>query len=438
VKVTIAESLSRAEVTASIAAEASARSTADSTHAGLATAHGLTANISAGLAGAASPGAGNVFATMADAGGLDQKVLSWIARNQATRVRYGGVDQSTFAADATLSGAATGRTLISGVVSERIRQAGYIRQVYVQVQNNADAIKFKVFRPNGSNYDFVGESELIKPVYTGKQIIALATPIACHAGDILGVYLAAVNAQIGCKTATGANSIRYLDTDVTGSNVDFTSTVTDFSMCIDGYGIAPYLTVSGDSIAEGHHTANNWHSFYDNGPAGLATSEIMHQLSALVSAPLEYQNHAMGGQGMDWVFSIGMVSAVTTQASIYLIHSGVNNIISGQAWSYVEACYDAALALVPAGAKLFVDEILPWTNGTDGNAATVRSWNASLAAWCITNSVTLIACHDAMGQIRGSTGQLDDLASAYDYDGVHLTQTGVNKMAAIWYAALRA
>jgi hypothetical protein len=37
-------------------------------HNSLATAHGLTANISAGLAGAASPGADNVFATMADAG----------------------------------------------------------------------------------------------------------------------------------------------------------------------------------------------------------------------------------------------------------------------------------------------------------------------------------------------------------------------------------
>jgi hypothetical protein len=40
------------------------------THATLATAHGLTANISAGLAGAASPGAGNVFATMGDLSGI--------------------------------------------------------------------------------------------------------------------------------------------------------------------------------------------------------------------------------------------------------------------------------------------------------------------------------------------------------------------------------
>jgi lysophospholipase L1-like esterase len=66
VKVAIAESLSRAEMTASIAAEASARSTADSTHAALATAHGLTANISAGLGAATTLSGANPAATMAD------------------------------------------------------------------------------------------------------------------------------------------------------------------------------------------------------------------------------------------------------------------------------------------------------------------------------------------------------------------------------------
>lgn len=43
---------------------------------------------------------------------------------------------------------------------------------------------------------------------------------------------------------------------------------------------------------------------------------------------------------------------------------------------------------------------------------------------------------DVFGQIRISTGQLDDLKAAYSQDGVHLTQAGVDAMAAIWKSAL--
>jgi lysophospholipase L1-like esterase len=78
-----------------------------------------------------------------------------------------------------------------------------------------------------------------------------------------------------------------------------------------------------------------------------------------------------------------------------------------------------------------ISEILPWTAGTDANAATIRSFNGSLATWCAANGATLVLCHDTMGMIRASTGEIDDLNTAYDYDGVHLTATGVVKMAQI-------
>jgi len=67
----------------------------------------------------------------------------------------------------------------------------------------------------------------------------------------------------------------------------------------------------------------------------------------------------------------------------------------------------------------------------DVQAATIRTWNANLAAWCLSNNATLIPTHDAMGKIRVSTGQLDDLKTEYDADGTHITQLGVLKMAEI-------
>lgn len=361
---------------------------------------------------------------------------SWRTDQASKRVRYGGIDQATFTADAPVVGTATGRTLISGVVTERMREDGYIRRVIAYVTGTPSGIKFKVFRPNGSNYDFVGESEPVTPTIFGKQTFNLSTPIACQCGDVLGVYLSSPSNQVGCKAITGANSIRYLDSDVTGTNVNFSNVVSNFSLCLDGYGISPYLCVIGDSIAEGHNTLNNWHTFYDNGPAGTRTSEISNQTRNIALAGFDYQNHSMGGQGLDWAFSVGMVSAVLTTPKVYLIHAGVNNVSAGSTWAFVEACLDAIKAQVPVGALLYVDEVLPWTNGTDLQAATIRTWNSNIATWCSANNSVLIVCHDAMGQIRISTGEIDDLKSAYDYDGIHLTQAGVDTMASIWYAAL--
>lgn len=54
---------SQGDITSAVNAEAAARSAADTTHATNPTAHGLTANISAALTAAASPSAGNPFAT---------------------------------------------------------------------------------------------------------------------------------------------------------------------------------------------------------------------------------------------------------------------------------------------------------------------------------------------------------------------------------------
>jgi hypothetical protein len=82
--------------------------------------------------------------------------------------------------------------------------------------------------------------------------------------------------------------------------------------------------------------------------------------------------------------------------------------------------------------------LLPWTNGSDGQAGTVRTWNANLAVWCAANGAHLIECHDPMGQVRISTGELDDMKTAYNQDGVHLSTVGVDALAQIIKTAFQA
>jgi hypothetical protein len=68
---------------------------------------------------------------------------------------------------------------------------------------------------------------------------------------------------------------------------------------------------------------------------------------------------------------------------------------------------------------------MPWTAGNDAQAAVIRAFNVNYAAWCETNAASLIHCHDAMAQVRPSTGKLDDMKTTYNYDGVHLTTAGL-------------
>jgi hypothetical protein len=152
--------------------------------------------------------------------------------------------------------------------------------------------------------------------------------------------------------------------------------------------------------------ATTYQSFYNTGPAGTLAHQIPEALRTLIgSSLLEYQNHAGAGTTYAWTLATGIVSAIAAQPSAILI-----------------------LVTTP---QLLIAEILPWTAGTDDQAATLRTWNTNLAAWCAANSATLIPCHDAMAKTRVSTGHLDDLATAYDDDGVHLTQAGVDAYAAI-------
>ncbi len=363
--------------------------------------------------------------------------LKWWLMNPASRIQYAGIDAAGFSNDAELNGAAPpGLTIISGLVTERARQFGYIRQIKIYIrQVGLGIMKFKLFRPNGGNFDFVAEStDTI--VGSGSQTLSLNTPLPCQPGDILGVYLFgdANNAnlvKIGCKNAVGANLIRYTSGDISATD-PFATTINNLVIDIEGLGISPCFTITGDSIASGY---NFWQSFYDSGPAGSLSNEPWYSLRQLIKSDqidgFEYQNHSKNAEIFTWIQSTGIVSALATGANRILIHCGINDIQAGRSWANVLANLNAIRLLIPDTVALFIDEILPWTAGSDANALTVRTWNSNLNDWCQHNNVTLIHCHDSLGQLRISTGELDDLKTIYDADGVHLTATGYSKLAFI-------
>ncbi len=358
----------------------------------------------------------------------------WWLMGSNSRIFYAGFDSAGFVNNAELNGAVTGLTLISDYLQSRVRQFGYIRQIKLLVISvGLGVLKFKLFRPNGANYDFVAES-IETLLGNGTQTINLTSPLPCQPGDVIGIFLYGdpVNGnlvKIACKNAIAPNTIKYTVGDITGSD-PFAISLGNLFINIEGLGISPYLTICGDSISAGY---NFWQSFYDFGPSGTLISEPWYKLRAFIKDTIdqgfEYQNHGDGGATFADLAGSEIATALITLPRAILILCGVNDVQNGRTWADVLTDLNTIRLLISSEFKLYICEILPWTNGTNANAVTIRTWNVNLSNWCKINQAQLIRCHNIMGQIRPATGYLDDLKTQYDSDGVHLTDLGYSVLA---------
>lgn len=374
----------------------------------------------------------------------------WLVRdpNTAPIALLGGVPSASFAGASAASGSTTGRTFIFANWSRRIRQSGTIRSIKYQMLNagTGAVMRLRLYRPDGAgNWSMVAQTDAIDPASTSAAEFSLPTPWPCQFGDALGLWIQASggafgNPQLRLNNVSSSESTYYIGSDETGTVAQSSMTaLTGYDFCLEARGIAPWLAATGDSIAEGHNTVNDWHGvMHANQSLGSdPTAEIYYMMRQRTGNLLEYQNLALGGQKFDWVLSTGIPAAIAVLPVAIHIHCGLNDVVAARSWAAIESDLDAIASLLTTE-DLWIDEILPYTGGNDTLAGTIRTYNGNLATWCSANDAHLIACHDAMGQIRVSTGELDDLLAAYDYDGAHLTQAGVAEMARIISVAMTA
>jgi hypothetical protein len=341
-----------------------------------------------------------------------------------------------------LSGNTGGRTFSqTGINATVARQKASITRIrfYTYTAIYEGQIKFLVFRGGVK----VAETQLFD-VPEGNtpapRIFDLSTPLLVEQGDHFGVYHICVDNNdtlMGVATSVGS-VIKYAAGDLS-AEASLTSTTSDFAFLMEFVGEGPELCVTGDSIAEGsgNGAAKFYGHFQDAVAFGGASSSEMGYWVAKLLGNITYQNLAKGNQTFAWVLSTGIPACVAAAPDKILIHCGVNDVNTSRLWSAVESDLDAIRLLVPLTTELFIDEILPWTNGdTDEQALTIRTFNTNLATWCQANSATLILCHDAMGQVRTATGELDDLLADYDQDGVHLTTAGLYALARLQAGAM--
>lgn len=369
---------------------------------------------------------------------LERAINAWNSAQASERIEWGG--RPTFTSSSTSGGgaSASGRTFVNTYAVEGIRQDGYIPTIIADVAGVGTSLgwKFKLFRPSGSDYVVVAETEVLTPAGTGSRTFNLTTPLGpCQPGDRLGLWVigGGTPASIRTTSQTGSGMLWVAGDASTILSTD--SVIANFSLNLRATGVPPFFVVTGDSIMEGHNGATDHHALYHGGESGPPAAEPFNQIRALTPT-LTYQNYAQGGA--TWSMTASKAAAIAAiKPKNVLVHCGVNDVIAGTAFSGVEGFMDTFLAGMPVGTKVFMDEVMPWQGGNDTQAALIRDYNANYAIWAAANDVTLISCHDPMAIIRASTGELDDMVVAYRHGTIHLSvPAGVDALAGIIHSAL--
>jgi lysophospholipase L1-like esterase len=347
-------------------------------------------------------------------------------------VQIGGIPVGSFGN----SGARDGFTEINATVSESLLQDGYIRSVsFVANATNESptGFKWKVFRlSSGVTFDFVAETETfavpnasVGTTYSHR----FTSPVVCFGGDNVGYYASAGN-RVAYVFPLGTQFVSAGDITTTTA---FTGPIGASSVQAI-FGGSPLCAVTGDSIIAGTSTETPvFLPPLNSGPSGRPDAQFVHLLRNSIGSGFEFQNWAQAGQQFAWVASTGVPLCIAARAAWIWVHCGINDLVNSVGWSSIESSLNTIKALLVNGERLIISELLPATITVDGQAATLRTWNGLLAAWCAANEATLFVCHDAMGVLRMSTGFLDDLNPAYNAnaDGVHPNNAGNAVLAAL-------
>ncbi|QDV26918.1 SGNH/GDSL hydrolase family protein [Aureliella helgolandensis] len=333
-------------------------------------------------------------------------------------------------------GAGAGRTFLqTGNSLIGVRFTGEVTRFLTTRRSGITTGEFKLLIFRGGTRIYASPRYFLHGSYTNASLsdvleFALDRPLAVRTGDKIGIWVpATVGADaISCRTLSAVGSVKWAEGDIT-SEASLSSTIPLTELNIQLLSDPPVLVVTGDSIAEGHGGNTKYHGRYHTSETlgGELSSELGYWVAKYMGN-VSYENHALGSQTFAWVASTGIVSAVAANPEYILIHCGVNDVVTGRTWAAVEANLNTIRATVPLTTVLAIDEILPWTAGTDAQSLTIRTWNSYLATWCRDNGVLLNKCHDILGQIRESTGELDDLLAAYDQDEVHTTASGTSRL----------
>ncbi|MFA6296650.1 MAG: chitobiase/beta-hexosaminidase C-terminal domain-containing protein [Patescibacteria group bacterium] len=332
------------------------------------------------------------------------------------------------------------RYWLNGGQKYRIRQNGTISKAKVWVPNSNGTFTFfqiQIWRPNGTNFDLVGESENFYSSITKNQVneITLSSPISnVQEGDYYGIVIS-MNGDTGSMYArSGLTGVNLYYTSTTPSDTNYNwlanSKLSGYAIPLELYMQAPQGVFIGDSIVAGH-PAN--YSFLETTATTDISSTIEKQFSNLTG--YTYQNMGIGSQTTSNISARFTNDALNLKPRFIVVEGGVNDLAGSVDKSVFIANWTSMLDAVQADddiTTIIILKILPWTDGTNIQMQTRDDWNASLVTLSSGYSKAIVVdASTYVGQFRagGDVGNLWDIQLAYDESGVHFNQAGNSQIA---------
>jgi lysophospholipase L1-like esterase len=334
--------------------------------------------------------------------------------------------------------------IINTAHRSRVRQTGKITKVQFYMHSKPPSIRsfhLVIWRKNGANFNRVAQQNILS-LLKASQVNTIVLPVAMPAQE--GDYIGFSYTSLGLLPGFFLTKINISDggyfsiVEPAATNYNWTA-----QLPLHGYipfrvyMQAPHIIHTGDSYPSGFPAHN---SFINNDIANAITTTFPYK----VQASLDWIGQNMGGNA----HTTADIAARFTEDVIKLkpkfvvIDGGGNDIAQGKSrqefighWtSMLNAC--AANNIVPV-----VMLIPPFTSSTNVQAQTIDEWNNALKNLLVNYPASIkVDVREAIGQYRpgGDAGNLWDIKSQYNLDGVHLNEQGYTVVADLIVAAIKA
>lgn len=345
-----------------------------------------------------------------------------VAANQYAAIPASGADL----------GALTTLYLISTSQGTRIRQSGNIEQIKMWFNSKPGTItrfSIDVWRWDGSAWDIVDSVNIYNQITAGAlNTITLPRTIAALEGDYIGFSF---------TTSGGAPSNFLKIISEAGAGYYTLSTPSSFT----NYNWAAQTTLAGyvpiQVLMQAPQVVALVNSIWTGFPdfsGYLTTSKsnnwsqsIIHQLGLSWGATT--QNMGIGGQTTAQLLARVYDDVIALKPRYCVIHEIVNSVDNGVSTISIVNDHAAILdSLVNNDIKPILVLGYPWTNGSDLENRQIDTINNNLIALCAASYPTAVVVDQRvlLGQDGGGNpaGNLDDIKTAMDADGVHLNGTG--------------
>lgn len=348
------------------------------------------------------------------------------------------------------SGSAGSRSFFQYEHDSRIRQNDDIEQVKIKTAANSNhanlsAFYIDIWRPNGSNFDRIAQSEnILSSITTPTTLhtVNLATPLAVEEGDYLG-YTITSSSNVGQVISKSLGEITnagyFCDCVPSATNFNWLgqSTTPDYYARIQALGQAPSIIFIGDSITAGHP---DHYSIIENASTTNKQSSPPFKTGQLLN--VSYQNMGIGGSNNKSGDGLARFTndVVNLKPKMVIIGYGTSDINNSVSLATFSANMQSMITTSKSnGIEPVLHKIYPRDYGTLGVVDTKDTnralFNDEIISLGNSNNILVIDHDNTLGDNQIPLG----IEPSYDSgDNVHFNENGDQAIADRIYSSVNA